>query len=75
MTTRTARRIEPDRPSSSGARYQRLFAQHLGEMNPAVERRVSELLALTDFTAAAFERLNAAEVASLIVLVALGETG
>ena len=75
MTTRTARTIEPDRPSSSGARYQRLFAQHLGEMNPAVERRVSELLALTDFTAAAFERLNAAEVASLIVLVALGETG
>ena len=44
-------------------------------MSPAVERRVSELLALTDFTAAAFERLNATEVASLILLVALGESG
>ena len=75
MTTRTTRGIEPDRPSPSGTRYQRLFAQHLGEMNPAVERRVSELLALTDFTAAAFELLSAAEVASLIVLVALGESG
>ena len=64
-----------DRPSPPGTRYQRLFAQHLGEMNPALERRVSELLALTDFSAAAFERLNVTEVASLIVLVALGESG
>lgn len=44
-------------------------------MSPALERRVSELLALTDFSAAAFERLHASEVVSLILLVALGESG
>lgn len=44
-------------------------------MNPELERRVSELLALTDFSAAAFERLNVSDVVSLILLVALGESG
>jgi len=62
-------------PASPGTRYQQLLVEHIGDMNPGLERRVSELLALTDFSAAAFERLNAAEVASLIVLVALGESG
>ena len=75
MTSRGVRTIEPDRPSSPGTRYQRLVAEHIGDMNPALERRVSELLALTDFSAAAFERLNVTEVASLILLVALGESG
>ena len=75
MTTDGVRTIEPDRSTSPGTRYQRLVAEHIGDMNPALERRVSELLALTDFSAAAFERLNVNEVASLILLVALGESG
>ncbi len=66
---------DPEPPTSPGTRYQRLVAEHIGDMNPALERRVSELLALTDFSAAAFERMNVSEVASLIVLVALGESG
>ncbi len=44
-------------------------------MDPRVERRVSELLALTDFGVALTEPLSGPETASLIVLVAMGETG
>ena len=62
-------------PASPGTRYQQLLAEHIGDMNPGLERRVSELLALTDFSAEAFERLSTSEVGSLIVLVALGESG
>ena len=75
MTTRAVRPTAPEAPASPGTRYQQLLAEHIGGMNPGLERRVSELLALTDFSAAAFERLNLAEVSSLIVLVALGESG
>ena len=72
MTPNAAR---ANRPASPGTRYQQLIAEHIGDMDPGLERRVSELLALTDFSAEAFERLSVAEVGSLIVLVALGESG
>ena len=66
---------QKDRSASPGTRYQGLLARHLDNIDPALERRVSELLALTDFSAAAFDRLSTEEVASLILLVGLGETG
>lgn len=65
---------EPE-PVAPGTRYQRLLAGHLEGIDPALERRLSELLALTDFSAALTERLSPDQVASLIVLVGLGETG
>ena len=60
---------------SPGTRYQQLLAPHLDRIEPVVLRRVSELLALTDFSDALTEPLSAEEVASLILLVGLGETG
>ena len=71
----TSNAVKANPPASPGTRYQQLLAEHIGDMDPALERRVSELLALTDFSAEAFERLSVAEVGSLIVLVALGESG
>lgn len=75
MSGRQVGFTDPDATSSPGTRYQRLVAEHIGDMTPALERRVSELLALTDFSAAASERLHVTEVVSLILLVALGESG
>ncbi len=60
---------------SPGSRYQRLLGGSLAGLDPALARRISELLALTDFGAEAFERTKLEEVASLILLVGLGETG
>ncbi len=60
---------------STGARYQRLLAPHFDRLDSDLERRLSELLALTDFSAALTDGLNAEEVASLILLVGIGETG
>lgn len=62
-------------PDSPGARYQHLLARHLGELSPEATRRVSEVLAFTDFAAALTRPRRAEEVAALILLVALGETG
>lgn len=63
------------RPESPGARYQHLLAPHLRELGPEATRRVSEILAFTDFAAALTRPRRAEEVASLILLVSLGETG
>ena len=62
-------------PESPGARYQHLLARHLGELGPEAGRRISEVLAFTDFAAALTRPRRAEEVAALILLVALGETG
>lgn len=62
-------------PESPGARYQHLLAPHLRELSPEATRRVSEILAFTDFAAALTRPRRAEEVAALILLVSLGETG
>lgn len=60
---------------SPGTRYQRLFAPHLPDFDPESSQLVSELLALTDLGAALTEPMDAEQVASLLLLVGLGESG
>lgn len=61
-------------PSPPSTRYQRLFAPHIAGLDPTAHLLVSELLALTDFSAALTEPMTTDEVASLMLLVGLGET-
>lgn len=65
-----------DSPASlpPSTRYQRLFTPHFAEFGAKSHLLVSELLALTDFSAALTEPMTGDEVAALLLLVGLGET-
>ena len=61
-------------PPPPSTRYQRLFTPHFVGLDSTAHLLVSELLALTDFSAALTEPMTSDEVASLLLLVGLGET-